>query len=200
MDVRQIDPNDSDQTTLKHTAKLIEAGAVVIFPTDTSYGMATNPLNPEAVNRLYKIKQRDENEPIACVFRDIDQVEQFGRVNARQLKILKRNLPGPFTFILEPKNNVLPWPTLGVRIPDYLFTKALSHETTVPFTATSANIHGQPATYSLQEILAQFEGKIYQPDLILNAGVLRRYPPSTVVDIRSDKPIILREGIARPKF
>jgi len=201
MVVKPIDKDIPDETTLASAARLIEAGAVVIFPSDSCYGMATSATKPEAIERLYKIKQRPADKEISLIFRNLDQVKQWAYVDQQQEKILTKNLPGPFTFILQAKPEApFDSQSVGVRIPDNTLTRALSNLISTPFTATSANISELPSCYSVEEIQRQFSNKIYQPDLILDAGKLPQYPPSTVVDIRQGRRVILREGVARVRY
>jgi L-threonylcarbamoyladenylate synthase len=196
--VRKIDPLTPDEETLQYAAKLIRGGGVVVFPSDSSYGLAANPSDKAALKRLFKIKQRPDDRQVSCVFRDISQIEQWSHINKAQLRTLERNLPGPFTFLLQPR---VAYPiegmSVGVRIPDNSLTKALSYVLDQPYTATSANLSGWEPAYSLQDILQLFEGQIYQPDLILDVGKLPQYPPSAVVDIRGPRPKIIREGVAK---
>ncbi len=198
MIVRQIDQLSPDQETLEYAAKMIEAGAIIVFPSDSSYGLATNPHNSEATKRLFKVKERPYEKNISCVFRSIEQFGLWAEVGPTQQRILERNLPGPFTFILKARVACpLEGDSIGVRIPDSSLTKALAHVLDIPFTATSANRSGLEPAYSLSDIYQQFDGQIFQPDLILDAGKLPQYPASAVIDIRGKKPLTLREGVAR---
>lgn len=196
--VRKIDVNLPDEAVIDYAARLIDGGGVVVFPSDSCYGLAADATNKSAVERLYKIKQRPFDKQISCIFRDLSQIEQWAVVGKAQRKILERNLPGPFTFVLQSRVGYpLEGDTVGVRIPDNSITKALSHTLGKPYTATSANISGEQTTYNLDEIFRNFERQIYQPDLILDAGKLPQYPASAVIDIRKNRPIVLREGVAK---
>ncbi|QQG50084.1 MAG: threonylcarbamoyl-AMP synthase [Candidatus Berkelbacteria bacterium] len=198
MFVRKIDVNLPDQSVIEYAAKLIDGGGVVVFPSDSCYGLAADATNRSAVERLYKIKQRPFDKQISCIFRDLEQIEQWTVVGKSQRKTLERNLPGPFTFVLQARVGCpLEGETVGVRIPDNSITRALAHTLGKPYTATSANISGEEVTYDLDEIFRNFERQIYQPDLILDAGKLPQYPTSAVVDIRKNRPVIIREGVAK---
>lgn len=198
MIVRKIDLHSPEQDTLDYAAKMIEAGAIVVFPSDSSYGLATNPQSSEAIKRIFKVKERPYEKNISCIFKSIEQISLWAEVGSSQQRILERNLPGPFTFILKTRVACpLEGDTIGVRIPDSSLTKALAHTLDIPFTATSANRSGLEAAYSLADIYQQFDGQIFQPDLILDAGKLPQYPASAVIDIQSNKPKTLREGVAR---
>ena len=198
MKVLPIDIQNPDQATLEYAARMTAAGAVVVFPSDSCYGRATNAANTEAVVRLYKIKQRPFDKQISCIFRDMAQIKEWGEIGPKEQRTLERNLPGPFTFILHAKAEYpLDSPSLGVRIPNSVLTRSLSNLLNSPYTATSANRGGLDPSYSLEDIHRQFDGQIYQPDVMLDAGRLPQYPPSAVIDIRDGKKQIIREGVAR---
>jgi len=187
-----------DEDVIAYAAKLIKAGAAVVFPSDTAYGLAVNPQDQAAVKRLFKIKQRPADKQVSCIFGDLEQVKKWAYVDRKELRILERNLPGPFTFILRaPPEYPISSETVGVRIPASPVTKALAAALGEPYTATSANRSSLPACYSPEDIQAQFEGQIYQPDVLLDAGRLAPFPPSAVIDIREGAKTVLREGIAR---
>ncbi len=198
IDIMTSANDNPEEEVIAYAAKMLKAGAVVAFPSDTSYGLAADPSNQDAMRRLYKIKGRDANIPVSCIFSDIDQIEDWAVVNPNQRKTLEKNLPGPFTLILEPRMTYpLGGQTIGVRIPDSSVSKAIARAFGLPFTATSANRSGLEPTYSLEEIQQQFEGQIYQPDVIMDAGKLVKLPSSAVIDIREKKPKIIRQGVAR---
>jgi len=198
MQVRKIDPHIPDQAIIDYAARLISGGGVVVFPSDSCYGLAANAASKEAVNRVFKIKQRPYEQNVSCVFKDIAQIEEWAEIGKAQRKVLERNLPGPFTFLLNARVAYpLDGEIVGARIPDSSITKMLAHTLNAPYTATSANISGFEPAYSLDDIYRYFESQIYQPDLIIDAGKLPEYPPSAVVDIRSNKPQIIRDGVAK---
>lgn len=195
MIIKNINLNSIDEKIVASAAKIIKGGGVVVFPTDTCYGLATNPNKSDAVERLYKIKGRLAEKSISCIFQDLNQISSWANLEHFQKERLKKNLPGPFTFIIKANQNYpLKGETIGIRLPDDKLTKALSQELDFPYTATSANISGQEPAYNLDEILNQFEGQIYQPDLVINAGPLLKGLLSTVVDITGYKPKIIRQG------
>jgi len=187
-------------------AVAIKDGLVVAFPSDTSYGLACDPRNLFSYNSLFKIKERPANKQISCIFRDIEQIKLWTKITKWQKEILLKNLPGPFTFLLEPNKN---YPikgqdgaviSIGVRIPYFSFTKALSQLLEFPYTATSANVSGNTPFYDSLAVLTEFENRKYQPGLVVDFGVLPVNPPSTVADLRNDKVTIIRDGTARVSY
>jgi len=188
--------NSNNEDNLKLIADAIQQGMTVVFPTDTCYGIAVDPCNQKAMDRLFLLKNRPHNKNVSCIFKDLEQVYAWAKLDERQNHILQKNLPGTFTFILTAKNECpIRQLTVGVRIPDFSFATQLSQIAQIPYTATSANIGGMPSCYKVEDFLEQIKSinGIY-PDLIVDAGELRQNPPSTVVDLTKQKPVIVRQG------
>jgi L-threonylcarbamoyladenylate synthase len=199
MEIQPINRKNPEKTIVRHAADIVKRGGVVVFPSDTCYGVASNPYNKEAIRRLFNIKQRKYTKAVSCIFGNIGEVAQWTNLTNRDRVILEKNLPGPFTFLLRPSEKYpLKSECVGVRIPDSVFTSVFSATLKIPFTATSANLAGRRPTYSLAEILKQFKNQKHQPDLVLDAGELPRLPPSTVVNLTKKAPVIIRKGIVLP--
>jgi len=200
MEIIKINLNNLNTELLQEIANRIISGETAVVPTDTCYGLAANPNVKEAIENVYKIKNRDLEKQISCIFKDFDQIKNWVDLDERQEKILKENLPGAFTFILTPNKNYPLWgETAGIRIPESEFTKKLSAQINIPYTSTSANLAGEPSCYSTEEFLEQLEKHPFKPDLIVDAGILPHNDPSTVVDIRDKEIKILREGSGKLK-
>jgi tRNA threonylcarbamoyl adenosine modification protein (Sua5/YciO/YrdC/YwlC family) len=190
-----------DQEQLNLIARAIKNSKVVAFPSDTCYGLAVAIDDTKAISELYKIKSRDSNKKISYIFSDISQIEKWAKVSAWQKVILATNLPGPFTFVLSTNESGATYSTvvdanktIGARIPDFWFTKKLSFTLGKPYSATSANLSQHPECYSSQDVLNEFSGKMFKPDIVVDFGVLKPNPPSGVYDLRGDKIICLRKG------
>lgn len=200
MDILSIDPNNIDLNLLKEIAFRIKKGETAVIPTDTCYGLAANPNIKSSVEKIYQIKNRDIEKQISCIFKDIEQIKEWAELNDAQRKFLTENLPGAFTFVLNPNKNYPLWgETAGVRIPDSNFTMELSNMLNIPYTSTSANLAGAPSCYSIEEFLEQTKNHPVKPDFIVDAGTLPHNEPSTVVDIRTNEIKILREGSGKLK-
>jgi len=169
-----------------------------VFPSDTSYGIAGDTANNQVLNKIYEIKNRPADKYISYIFKDVEQIEKYANVSSEQRDILSKNLPRSFTIVLENRNVILPdQKTIGVRIPDYKFTKLLSSCLDIPYTSTSANISGMPSCYKIEDFLKQIENQTALPDLIIDAGELPNNKPSTVVNIVDTKNILVkRKGSA----
>ena len=191
MQIIKITLQDPKQQIIKRVADVIRNGEILVYPTDTCYGLGVDPENKKAVLNLAKLKGRPRNKKFSVVMRDLKMIKDYCIVGARQEKILKKYLPGPFTFILKEKTGD---ETLGVRIPDCIFTQKLSNELQIPYTATSANLSGAGECYEIDCVLKQFKKSEIKPDLILDGGELKQNPPSTVVDLTQSQSKILRQG------
>lgn len=196
MQIILINPKNPDQKIIKKTVQILKSGGVVIYPTDTCYGLGVDFENPEALKKLYKIKRRETRKPVSVIMKDLKIIKKYCRVDDREERYLKKYLPGPFTFILRKKNRG----TLGVRIPDYKITRTIANQLNRPFTATSANLSGKLNSYNFSEIKKNLLSSKTAPkniDLILEAGKLSRKLPSTVVDLSKGQPEILRQGTGK---
>lgn len=195
MEVIKINPKNPSKKAIAKAALIIKNGGVVIYPTDTCYGLAVSAFDKKAIDKLFILKKRLKAKPISVIV-DLKMLERFFILDQKRKKMVQKFLPGPFTFILPLKASIAlkglfkelsSRNTLGIRIPDNLLCLKLVQKLKIPFTTTSANLSGQKPPYSISEI------KI-KPDLILDAGKLPKNPPSTVVDLTYWPPLILRVG------
>lgn len=201
MRILKVNPEnlrDSEDAIIE-AAKVMLAGGTIVFPTDTVYGLGCDATNEEAVKKIFKIKGRSEAKPLAVIVRDIEMAKKVATVERKIERAMGTIWPGAVTVILWRKYK-LPEiltareQTIGLRIPDYKLTHLLSENMGRPYVATSANISGQQATIKISEVIKYFEKNIYKPDLILDAGDLKCCEPSTVLDLSSEKPKIVRIG------
>ncbi|MFH1460919.1 MAG: L-threonylcarbamoyladenylate synthase [Patescibacteria group bacterium] len=193
------DWKEIDQKIIELAAGVIERNGAIIFPTDTVYGLGVRALNEYAIDRLFKIKKRPETKPVPVMVRDIKMARKLAYFDRKKEKILEQVWPGQVTVVLE-KREVVPsiltagQRTIGLRIADHPFVSALMEKLNEPITATSANFSGEPPMISSSLVIKTFEKAYPRPDLILDAGDLPISPPSTVLDLTSSKPKILRIG------
>lgn len=170
---------------LKKAIKAIKEGKVLVCPTDTVYGLICDFSNKKAVERLYKIKKRPKWKLLPIFVKDIKMAKKFSDIDFRQEKFLKTVWPGKVTAVFHHKKP-------GIRIPNYKFVFNLVKHIG-PLAETSANISGKPASTKIKDVLRQFEGKRYQPDLVIDAGNLPKAKPSKVIDLTVWPPKILRQ-------
>jgi len=183
---------------LNEAVKVIKKGGVVIFPTDTVYGLIADAKNKTAVKKIFKIKKRSFKKPLPVFVKDLKMAKGLAKIGKTQEKILKKCWPGKVTVILKAKSTKFPKgiiskdKKIGLRIPDYKFLSLLLKKINCPLAETSANISGKKASTKIKEVLKQFGKGRCQPDLVLDAGNLKISLPSTVVDLVDFK--ILRKG------
>ena len=180
---------------------VLKKGGVVVFPTDTCYGLAADATSLKAVKKLYRIKGRDFHKPVHVIFPDVTWLSRMVMLDTSTLKLMNRFMPGPVTLVLPLKIEGKTWEllsagtkTLGVRMPDNKLALDLVRRFGKPITATSANVSGMPDTYAISEIQKQFKEKEGKPDFYLDGGRLKKNKPSTVVLIASNNAKILRQG------
>ena len=185
---------------LIEATRILKTGGVVVYPTDTAYGLAVDATNFAAVNKLYRLKGRDFNKPIHIIFPSVDWLKRNIILDKTILKLMNKFLPGALTLVAPLKsrskalNRIAGPEGLGLRYPDNALAQSLVEALGRPITTTSANISGQPPTYSVAEAKKQFEQSPRRPDYYLDGGSLKKIKPSTVVVIANNNVKILREG------
>ncbi|MDD5731875.1 MAG: L-threonylcarbamoyladenylate synthase [Patescibacteria group bacterium] len=172
----------------------LKSGSVLVFPTDTVYGLIADASDKEAVEKIFRIKRRELNKPLPVFISSLEMAKELAEVNPEQEKELKEKWPGPFSFVLKRKKYKkelfgLDNETIALRIPDYPLLQKVLTEINIPLVQTSANISGQPATGNIQEIIGQFSNQEIQPDIVFNAGNLPEAKPSTIIDLTIGKVI-----------
>jgi L-threonylcarbamoyladenylate synthase len=179
----------------------LKDGKTVIFPTDTSYGLACDVTNDKAVRSLYRIKGRDFNKPIHVVVPSRKYAIGVGVWSKVASKLAKRFWPGSLSLVVPLKSReqylkriAAGTGGIGLRMPQNQIALDLAKRLGKPISATSANRSGQPDCYSLKDILQNFEGSKHKPDIIINAGRLPKRKPSTLVKVIGDNWEILRSG------
>lgn len=201
MQVLKVDPKNPSAEAIEKAAKILQLGGVVVYPTETVYGLGANIMDQGTIERLFEIKGRNISKPISIAFRNLEQAKSFAVFNKAAEKLGEKFLPGPLTIILQAKlqlDPLLGGGKIGVRIVDHPVVSAILDKTKFPITATSANISGKESPTTAEEAIDQIGEKV---DLVINAGKCKLGKPSTVVDCSLGKIEILREGsIPREKI
>ncbi|MEM2917341.1 MAG: L-threonylcarbamoyladenylate synthase [Candidatus Bathyarchaeia archaeon] len=180
---------------IRIAANMVKKGGVIVYPTDTVYGLGCNPLNEEAVKQVFKVKgERNKPLPIlACSIKDAEKIAKFSQIAK---KIAGRLWPGPLTMVL-PKKSILPsivtcnQDSVGVRVPNHNVALQLICQSNGILVGTSANKSGQKPPITAEEAIEQVGSEV---DIVLNGGLCQLKVSSTVVDLTSEKPQILRTG------
>lgn len=189
--------NNIDETKLEIVGKTIANGGLVIFPTETVYGIGTNGLDENAIKNLYSVKNRDLNKPISLLVSGIDMVSEIAcNINDIEYKLMEAFFPGPFTIVLKKKNIIshiltAGKDTVGVRMPDCEITQKLIEYAGCPIAAPSANISGKPSGTNVNDFIKDFSNKV---DYIIDNGEAKIGLASTIVQVIDGIPHILREG------
>lgn len=188
------------QNIIEETVSALQKGKLVMFPSDTVYGLLVDATNEEAVKKLIAFKNRPIGKPISVFVSDFDMLRKTVSVNNTQKKILERLLPGTFTVILPSQHTVSRLlesekQTLGVRIPRFVLVNKLVTSYGKPVTATSANISGRSPHYSVGSFLKNIPlSKQNLIDLIIDVGKIPRNKPSTIIDLSTGSVKLLRKG------
>lgn len=199
MKIVKYDGTNIDEIVREATEVLSKAG-LIVYPTETCYGVGVDATNQSAVEKLFKYKARREGKPISIAVCDIEMANKYADINDIAKNIYENYLPGPITVVSKGLNNVAQgvqseYGTIGVRMPDFSLVLDLVRAYGSPITATSANMSYKPRPYSIKQLLTDLpdkqEGLI---DLIIDAGELPYSEPSTVVDTTMNSLNIMREG------
>ncbi len=204
MKVVQVDLNKDYSDVIREAVNILNYGGTIIYPTDTLYGLGANALNEIAVRKIFRIKNRDLSKPLPMIVRDYSWVKELADIKPCYEEIIKKVWPGKVTVVLPKKDIVLGALTaelnsVGIRIPDYVFTDQLLAKFGYPLTSTSANISGQEPTNDINKIIEVFSKSTAKPDLIIDAGILPKSDPSMIVDLTGDKPKVLRISPTNPE-
>lgn len=177
----------------------LRSGGVIAHATDTCYGFACDVLNEKALARLYHLKKMPRSKPVSVLVADLDMAKIFGVFSKSALKLAQQYWPGALTIIVKRKKTLPTFfnhghKSVGFRVPSDKLSRALPRAFGSPLTTTSANISGQPSPYSVAAIHRQFAHQPLKPDLTMDAGRLKKNPPSTIIDMTGKTPKIIRQG------
>ncbi len=188
----------ANKNSIKKASRILKKGGLVVYPTETCYGIGANATNIKAIRRVYKVKKRPCSRPIHIIVSNIRMMEKYGEITKEIRFLVKKFMPGPLSIVTRKKKTipkVLNPKEITFRIPGNSVALKLVKEAKTPITATSANISGQTPLYKIKDVIKIFENKV---EIILDCGNLKRIKPSTFIDMKS-KPKILREGPIKSK-
>ena len=192
-----INSNSFSSSELEQAVKEIQSGGVVMIPTDTLYGLAVDPRNRNAIERLFMVKGRTAANAVAMICADLEQVErEFGLLSDLAKELSRLFWPGPLTMVIDgnnlmKQNGVSLDGSVGVRVPSHPVARALANAVGHPITATSANRSGERAPQAVTEASKTILESV---GLILDAGELIGGLPSTIVDVRTKPVRLVRVG------
>ena len=191
----QINQENPQERLVSQVVEKLKQGGLIAYPTDTTYGIGCNIFNRRGVKNIYQIKQRDARKPFSFICSDLSDAANYAQVSNFAFKIMKRHLPGPYTFVLDatrvvPNTLTTRQKTVGIRIPDDEIAMAIVRQLGHPLVTTSANLTGETPLHDPLEI-EESMGRML--DVVIDGGI-RYGDPSTVISLIDDQIEVLREG------
>jgi L-threonylcarbamoyladenylate synthase len=189
----------TDPVALERAAEVLRSGGVILYPTDTLYGLGADALSDDAVAKVKTIKGRDAVKPIHAIVADVEMANEYVEFGEKAFALACAYMPGPLSLILKKRAGVdtgigKDMDTFCIRIPDNQFCIELARAFGKPYTTTSANLAGEVTGRSVQAIIQQLGEKAALIDLVIDAGELPERKPSTIVNVSTDTVVIEREG------
>lgn len=187
---------------LDHVIAILQKGGVVIYPTETTYGIGCDATNQEAVDRIYKIKNRPTDKPVLALVDSVETAKKYWQWNDYLGKLTQKYWPGPLTIRANAsvdglnlaKGVVDKDGVIALRFSSHAIAQKLASFLGRPLVSTSANIFGDKEIYDSRVLLETFGDKEFQPDAIIDVGVIPFHPPSTLIDVTGSELKILRQG------
>ena len=192
----EINPFNPQPRLIAQVVEILKNGGVIAYPTDTTYGIGCSILNKKALERIYRIKQRERNKPVSFICSDLSEISHYAQVSNFAFKVMKRLLPGPYTSVLEASRTVpdllmTRQKSVGIRVPDNAICLAIVRELGHPIVTTSANLSGEEPIGDPFLVDGELGSQL---DLVVDGGILTANV-SSVVSLVGDTPTILRRGI-----
>lgn len=191
----QVYPDTPHRRVVLKAVEIIKKGGVIVYPTDTVYGLGCDLYNKKALDRIVQIKKLQSKKPLSFILPDLKNISHYAHVPDHAYKVMKRVTPGAYTFILTatkevPKLMLQKRKTVGIRIPDTPLALQIIEELGNPILSTSVPLGEDDFYTDPDEIFASYGNQL---DLILDAGITYNNP-STIIDFTGDEPEIIREG------
>lgn len=193
--ILQIDPVYPQPRRIKRVADLLRSEGVIVYPTDTVYGLGCDMNSKKALDRVRRIKRMDNRRHLSFVFADLKQIADYAQVTDAAYRILRRFLPGPYTFVLKatklvPRIVLTKRNEVGIRIPDNEVCQALVAQLGNPILSSSIRLPDDQLLDDPRQIATIFKGQV---DLVVDGGTFLP-EPSSVISLVADEPEILRVG------
>lgn len=200
MKIIKIDGTNPEPDKIEIVRGALKMGSIIVYPTDTVYGIGANIFDEKAILKVFSIKKRSRTKPLSICLSRIEDIKKVALMDIKIENIIRKILPGPYTLILKKNDNISSLLTagsdrIGLRIPDNKVCMDLSRD--FPITSTSANLSGYDIPESAEEVLEQLGTSI---DIMMDAGVCEHAVPSTVIDMTVYPPKVMREGAGNHHF
>src|SRR5208283_4277031 len=196
--VLKIHPLNPQQRYITRAVEVLKHGGVLVYPTDTVYGIGCSVFDTRAIERIYEIKRQHTSKPFSFICSDLRHISEYAKVSNSAFRLMKQLIPGPFTFILPasrlkhlPKSLISKRKTVGIRVPDNAVCHALIKELGHPVLNASVTDDQETIINDPDLIEEYYDSRV---DLILDAGN-SALELSTIIDLTDDEPVVVRKGI-----
>jgi len=191
----ELHPVNPQMRYINRAIEILKEGGVIIYPTDTVYGFGCDIFNKDAVERIHYIKNESGTKLYSFICPDLKDIATYAKVTDKAYKIMKKLIPGPYTFVLPaarevPKKLWTKRKTVGIRVPDHEIARMLARELGHPIMSTSVTTRKGDLIFDPMEIKTVFNNNV---DLMLSAGPVSG-KPSSIIDFSGEEPEVLREG------
>lgn len=201
MEFYELHPENPQLRYINKAVDVLKSGGVIIFPTDTFYGLGCDLFNKEGIEQLFSIKHESDSKLFSFICANLKEISNYAKVSDYAYKAMKKLLPGPYTFIL-PAAKIVPkklWDkrkTVGIRVPDHPVARQLVELLRNPIVSTSVSSRKGEPLFDPFEIRNIFNSQV---DLMLASGRIS-HKPSSVVDLSGEEPEVIREGVGDISF
>lgn len=193
--ILQINATHPQPRQIAKVAEILRSDGVIVYPTDTVYGLGCDIHSKKAIDKVRRIKKLDAKRPLSFVFADLKSISQYAQVEDSDYKVLRRYLPGPYTFVLKatrlvPRIVLTKRNEVGIRIPDNKVCQALVTELGNPILSSSVRLPDDQLLSDPREIERIFKGQV---ELVIDGGMFMP-APSSVISLVEGAPVVIREG------
>jgi len=190
-----LNPDNPQKRLISQVVQVLDQGGLIIYPTDTFYGIGCDLFNKKSIKQIYQLKRRPLTKPFSFVCANLKDISLYAQVSNNAYRIMKRSLPGPYTFVLEgtrlvPKLMLTKRRTVGIRVPDNKICLAIVKSLGRPIISTSVNLDEPSVIHDTYSSLVE---------IVIDGGVIS-HEPSTVVSLIDDNPAVIREGKGEINF
>lgn len=193
--ILKINPQNPQRRLIHKVVEVLKEGGVIVYPTDTIYGLGCDLYQREAIERIYRIKRASSSKRLSIICPDLSYISMYAQVTDYAYRLMRRLIPGPYTFILEasrlvPKIMLTRQRTIGIRVPDHPIPLAIVEELGNPIITTSVTRPDETLYDDPEELAERFKGQV---DLVIDAGrILPQH--SSIIDLTVEPPKVLRVG------
>ncbi|MHA1122642.1 MAG: L-threonylcarbamoyladenylate synthase [Candidatus Heimdallarchaeota archaeon] len=197
----KVDIRKPKKETINKAVEILEKGGIIVYPTETAYGLGCDSFNIQAIKKIFEIKTRPSDQPLSVIVDSLEMIEKIAFMQENAKLLIEKFYPGPLVIALKKKSlipDVLNKNRIAFRISNNEFVQNIVRKLGKPIVSTSANQTGYKSPYSIDAVLETITEK--DVDLIFDAGLLEKNKPSTIIDfVMQSSPQIIREGAISAK-